>query len=61
MKPKTLIVTIRSEDIDKDTVEGIKNSLKLSLPSHEVAVLAVGCEDDVQIHEFANSNYKEES
>ena len=60
MKQKTLIVTVKSENFNRDQEEALKNKLALQLPGHNIAVLTVGIEDSVEIHEYDNTNYREE-
>lgn len=62
MKNKTLIVTIKSESLNKAALAALETGLRESLPTHNVALICVGAEDSVDVAEFTNSeNYREES
>jgi hypothetical protein len=64
MKNKTLIITIRSDDVDQNALMSIKDQLQIALPEHHVAIIGVGKDDSVDVHEFSSNlsaNYREEA
>lgn len=63
MKNKTLIISIRSDELDQKTLMDIKEQLQVALPEHHVAIIGVGQNDSVEVHEFSSNpsaNYREE-
>jgi hypothetical protein len=44
----TLLITIKSDDVDQYTIETVKQSFKSVFPNNRVAILAVGTEGDIR-------------
>ncbi len=62
MEKNVLIVTIKSDEVDEIFVEKVKQQFKEQLPNHDVAVFAIGTQDEVSVTEIRrNPTYKEES
>lgn len=48
-KGDTLIVTVRSDEIDKDILKGLKRQMKKAFPKNKIAIFGVAREDEISI------------
>lgn len=48
-KGDTLVVTIKSDENDKNVLKSIKKQMKKAFPSNKIAVFGIGKDDDISI------------